>query len=975
MKKQLLILFLSVLTYAVTSAQVSYEWTSETSNNYTYKFVKNDPFKTRFYTLKNGLTVILGINKAEPRLQTIIATKAGSNTDPANHTGLAHYLEHMLFKGTDKFGSLDWEKEKPYIDKIDELYEQYNSTKDETKRTQIYKAIDSVSGIAAKFAIANEYDKLMSTIGAKGTNAFTWYEQTAYVNDIPSNQIDRWLTVEAERFRNPVFRLFHTELEAVYEEKNRSLDNDDWKAAELLLANLFPTHNYGQQTTIGTIEHLKNPSLKEIRKYYDKYYVPNNMCMILVGDFDPDAVIKSVDEKFGSFAPKEVTPYNAPVEAPITAPIEKTVYGPKDEWVSIAYRFPGAKTKETNLLQFADRILANGTAGLLDINLMQKQKVLDAVSYAQTMKDYSMYELDGKPKEGQSLEEVKKLLLNEIENLKKGNFDDALIQAVKNNFEKEKLQKMERNSDRAFNLLDGFIKEVNWNDELAFYEEIKNYGKSDIIAFANKWFGENYVVIYKKTGKDTSILKVEKPQIHEVEVNRNAQSDFVKQLTDMKTEPVKPVFLDFKKDIQQALSNKMPVIISPNKDNQLFSLYYYFDMGSNHIKKLPVALEYLKYLSTNRYSAEEINKEFYKYASSFNISSDSRSTSVQLNGLNSNLAKSIELLEHLLTDCQPDQNKLEDFINDYIRNRENDKLEKFKIMAGLQQIAMYGLKNPFNYKLSDEELKKLTAEELVTLLRNLTKYPHKILYYGPEDKQQLVSTLSMYHKTGLQTKMIPSSFPFTFRKTTQKEVNIADYDMVQTEITWNRNSTLFNAVNIPVVNLFNEYFGGGMSGVVFQTIRESKALAYSTYAFYGTAYKKNEPNSMKAYVGCQADKMSEAIAGMEELLDSLPYSEKLFSVTKSSLKNNYATSRIIKEQILFNFLNAQRLGISYDTRAKTYQMLDKFTFNDLKAFHQKMIAKKPYTLSIIGNEKKILSNDLSKYNKVTKYTLEQIFGY
>ena len=268
----------------------------------------------------------------------------------------------------------------------------------------------------------------------------------------------------------------------------------------------------------------------------------------------------------------------------------------KDEWVSIAYRFPGAKTKETNLLQFADRILANGTAGLLDINLMQKQKVLDAVSYAQTMKDYSMYELDGKPKEGQSLEEVKKLLLNEIENLKKGNFDDALIQAVKNNFEKEKLQKMERNSDRAFNLLDGFIKEVNWNDELAFYEEIKNYGKSDIIAFANKWFGENYVVIYKKTGKDTSILKVEKPQIHEVEVNRNAQSDFVKQLTDMKTEPVKPVFLDFKKDIQQALSNKMPVIISPNKDNQLFSLYYYFDMGSNHIKKLPVALEYLKYL-------------------------------------------------------------------------------------------------------------------------------------------------------------------------------------------------------------------------------------------------------------------------------------------------------------------------------------------------------------------------------------------
>ncbi len=975
MKK--LFLFVSIISlYAgISVAQNTYEWATETSNGYTYKYVKNDPLKTRFYTLKNGFTVILGVNKSEPRLQTIIATKAGSNTDPANHTGLAHYLEHMLFKGTDKYGSLDWEKEKPYIERIDELYEIYNSTADETARTKIYATIDSVSGIAAKYAIANEYDKLMSTIGAKGTNAFTWYEQTAYVNDIPSNQIERWLTVEAERFRNPVFRLFHTELEAVYEEKNRSLDNDDWKASEVLLATLFPTHNYGQQTTIGTIEHLKNPSLKEIRKYYNNYYVPNNMCMILAGDFNPDAVIKMVDEKFGLFAPKEVIPYAAPQETPISAPIEKTVFGPKDEWVSIGFRFPGANTKDANLLQFTDRILANGTAGLLDINLVQKQKVLEAVSYAQTMKDYSVYELDGKPKEGQTLQEVKTLLLNEIEHLKSGNFDDALIQAVKNNFEKEKMQKMEHNSDRAFNLLDGFIKEVNWKDELSFYEEVKNYTKSDIISFANKWFGNNYVVVYKKTGKDSSVIKVTKPPIHEVEVNRNAQSDFVKQISSMKTDEIKPVFLDFKKDIQQALSNKIPVLISPNKDNQLFSLYYYFDMGNSNMRKLPIALEYLKYLGTNRYSAEEINKEFYKYATTFNIKSEQRSTYIQLNGLNGNLAKSVELLEHFLTDCQPDQQKLIAFINDYITNRENDKLQKYKILTGLEYISTYGIKNPFNYQFSDEELRKLTAEELITVLKNLTKYPHKILYYGPEEQQQLVKTLSMYHKTTITNKLLPASYPFSFKKNTTKEVNFANYDMVQTEILWNRNSTTFNPVNIPVINLFNEYFGGGMSGIVFQTIRESKALAYSTYAYYRTAYKKNEPNSMKSYVGCQADKMNEAIAGMEELMDSLPYSEKLFSIAKIALKNNYATSRVLKEQILFKYLEALRYGISYDPREKTYQLLDKLTFKDIKAFHQNMIAKKPYSISIIGDEKKIRTEELSKHGKVMQYTLKQIFGY
>ncbi|HNK73250.1 MAG TPA: insulinase family protein [Chitinophagales bacterium] len=971
-------LFISLCVVSMATigfAQQAYEWSTAKTGDYTYQYVKDDPLKTRFYTLKNGFTVIMSVNKDEPRLQTIIATKAGSNTDPANHTGLAHYLEHMLFKGTDKYGSLDWSKEKPYLDQIDDLYEQYNSTTDEVERAKIYAAIDSTSGIAAKYAIANEYDKLMSIIGAKGTNAFTWYEQTAYVNDIPANQISNWLTIESERFRNPVFRIFHTELEAVYEEKNRSLDNDEWKAQEVLLASLFPTHNYGQQTTIGTIEHLKNPSLKEIRKYYEKYYVPNNMCMVLAGDFDPDKVIKEVDEKFGGFVAKPVEPYKAPIETDITAPIEKTVYGPKDEWVDIAYRLPGANSKEAGLLQFVDRILANGTAGLIDININQQQKTLEAVSYAQSMKDYSMYVLEGKPKQGQTLEEVKSLLLHEMENLKKGNFDESLLQAVKNNFEKEKLQKMESNNNRAYNLLDAFIKNVNWKDELSFYEEIKSYNKQDVQAFANKWFGNNYVVVYKKTGMDSSVIKVEKPPIHEVEVNRNAQSDFVKMIIANKVEPITPVFANFKKDIQQGLSNKNAVYSVVNTENQLFTLYYYFEMGSNHIKKLPIALEYLNYLNTDRYSSEDLKKEFYKLATDYSTQCEPRTTTIQITGLNKNFAKSVELLEHLFVSCQPDQNKLNAFINDYIQARNNDKLSKGKILAGLTNIANYGIKNPYNNKLSDAELKKLRSEELVMILKNLTKYIHKILYYGPEDNKTLVSSLSMYHKNSIATKALPIPIPFKFRKLTTSEVNFAPYNMVQTEISWNRYSAIYNPILIPTISLFNEYFGSGMSGIVFQTIRESKALAYSTYAQYGTAFKKGEPNLIRAYVGCQSDKMNDAIKGMQELLDSLPYSEKFFEVSKTALKNNFATSRIIKQQLLFSFLDAQRHGINYDIREKTYKMLDKMTFSDINAFHKSMLSRKPYSLNIIGDEKRIDIAGLNKYGKVNKYTLQQIFGY
>ena len=336
--KQAVFMLLLLVGNNLFSQTDTYKWKEVTTGGYTYKYVTNDPAKARFYTLKNGLTVILSTTNKDPRIQCYIATKAGSKTDPADHTGLAHYLEHMLFKGTDKFGSLDWIKEKPELNKIDGLYEEYNHTIDTVKRKQIYHAIDSISGKAATYAIANEYDKMMSSMGAQGTNAFTSFEQTVYTDDVPANATDKYLAVQAERFRNPQFRIFHTELEAVYEEKNRGLDNDSRKVFEKLFSGLFKNNNYGRQTTIGTIEHLKNPSLLEIRKYFNTYYVPNNMGIIMSGDFDADIMIKKIDAAFAYMQSKAVPAYTFDPEQPITTPITEEVVGPDAENVTIGYR-------------------------------------------------------------------------------------------------------------------------------------------------------------------------------------------------------------------------------------------------------------------------------------------------------------------------------------------------------------------------------------------------------------------------------------------------------------------------------------------------------------------------------------------------------------------------------------------------------------------------------------------------------------
>ena len=276
---------------------------------------------------------------------------------------------------------------KPYLDKIDALYEKYNKTTDPVLRKDIYNEIDKTSGEASNFSIANEYDKMIAGIGGNSSNAHTWYEETVYNEGFPSNSVDKFLAIQGERFRKPIFRIFHTELEAVYEEKNRSLDNDGGKAYEVMLYNLFPTHNYGQQSTIGTIEHLKSPSIKAIQAYYDKYYVPNNMAIIMSGDFKADEVIKKIDQQFSYMKPKPFEEYNPAAEKPIASVVEKEVFGPSAESFMLAYRTPASGTDDALVLSVISQLLYNGSAGLFDINLNKNQKVQGARVGLSQMKD------------------------------------------------------------------------------------------------------------------------------------------------------------------------------------------------------------------------------------------------------------------------------------------------------------------------------------------------------------------------------------------------------------------------------------------------------------------------------------------------------------------------------------------------------------------------------------------------------------
>ena len=953
----------------------SFQWKEGKSGNFTYKYVENDPTHARFYTLDNGLTVILSPTDKDPRIQAYIAVKAGSKTDPATNTGLAHYLEHIMFKGTDKFGTLDWEKEKPLLEKIDNLYEEYNQTTDDAKRKNIYHQIDSVSGVASHFSIANEYDKMMAEMGAQGTNAFTSFEQTVYTDDVPSGAIDKYLTVQAERFRNPVLRIFHTELEAVYEEKNRSLDSDGNRVFEDLFSELFKNHTYGTQTTIGTIEHLKNPSLLEIKKYLHTYYVPNNMGIILSGDFDPDTVIQKIAKQFGYMEAKPIPKYTFQPESPITAPIVKEIYGPDAESVMIGYRLPGNKDKDALLADLVGNILTNGRAGLIDLNLVKKQKLLRASAFAYTLIDHGVLLLTGSPTSGQTLEEVKALMLEQIDNLKKGNFDDDLIPSIVNNIKKQKIRETETYSSRASLLMDAFTSELDWETQVAYVNNLSKITKADVINFANKYFGDNYVAILKRKGENKDSQKIEKPAITPVETNADKQSPFVKMVENIPTIPSQPVFLDYNKDIQKTRLKDAEVLYVQNKDNELYRLRFRYNLGSLNDLKLPVAAQYLQYLGTDSKSSEQISKEFYKIASSFSVNSSEDYTTVTIEGLQENFEQAIKLYEELVLKAKPDEDALNALKARLSKARLDSKLNKNAILQGLTSYAIYGPNNKFNNTLSDEEINQITAQSLINQIKDLNNYHQTIIYYGPASLVNLTTKLASLHKLPAKTKISPPKKSFSQKVQTENEIYFADYDMVQAETRWLRNTDSFNPSEAATVNVFNNYFGGGMGAIIFQTIRESMALAYSTYGIFVQSQKVNNKNYMQSYVGCQADKFNEATVAMNNLLNDMPELAVNLDLAKGQTKQDIQTERITQDGIIYNYLAARDLGLDYDIRKTIYNNVDKITMADLKRFHQKYLAGKSYNYAIVASEKKVSMADIEKLGKVKKLSLKEIFGY
>jgi predicted Zn-dependent peptidase len=932
-----------------------------------------DPLAAQIYELDNGLQIFLTENHEEPRFYAEIAVRAGSKHDPADGTGLAHYLEHLLFKGNQNLGTLNYEAEKPHLDRIVDLYEEHFQATDPARRAEIYAEINSEAQLAAQYAVPNEIDKLYNSMGGSGLNAHTWYEETVYKIGLPSNRLQQFAEIESDRFVAPVFRLFHTELETVYEEKNRTLDNGNRIIGTALDELLYKVHPYGQQPTIGTVDHLKNPSLVYIQNYFDTYYVPNNMGIFISGDIDTDETIALIAEKFGEWESKPVPEVGPWQEPALQGAERRTVQYPGEEQVQLAFRTAPNGSSDKEALILLDMILDNRTAGLINLNLNQQQLVSQAGSSPMFLNDYGSQSLYGVPKQDQTLEEVEQLLLDQIEIIKAGEFEEWIIPAIINDFLKNEKASLEFNTARVTMMRQSFIEGADWDYHIAEIDRMEQLTKQDVVDVANKYFGDDYVAVYRVDAQH-EVPVVEKPQIDPVTIDPTRQSEFAARVLAMEVEEIEPVFVEADRDYRIVeFAPGVELYYAPNPLNDLFTFSIGIDVGTEADNKLGLAAALMDVAGTQSLSNEELQKEWYRMGSEFRFGSGENASAFSVSGLDSQFEDSVALMMELINSPSADQQTLEQLKGILLKSREDQKSSPPAIARALFMYNRYGEESPMLEAMTGQEILDTQVDELLNAPSELLNYKHTLAYTGSMPLEELVAALRRNYRVEDGLRDTPDFRFRSARDIEESEVLVVDQQTAQAQVRIEFADGVYDQEDGLLANLYTNYFGSGMSSVVFQELREARALAYSASARYAPGSRVDAENLIMGSIGTQTDKTADALAAFIDLIDNMPSSSERFDESVNSMLNRYRTSKLNFREVIGAVRTWERQGLEGDPRRGNYQKLQETELEDLLQFQQQHVKDRAKLISIVGDLSIIDTAELEQFGTVQEVEVDDLF--
>ncbi|MEZ4827482.1 MAG: insulinase family protein [Bacteroidia bacterium] len=934
----------------------------------------SDPLKVETYTLSNGLTVYLNEDHTKPTVFGAVAVNAGSKQDPNDATGIAHYLEHMLFKGTTELGTTDYGMEKPFEDSIVALYDELSATQDEAARMIIQQKINEQSTGSAQYIIGNEFDNLLKRIGSTQVNAFTNPEMTFYHNYFPPNQIEKWLDIYAHRFQNPVFRTFQAELEVVYEEKNRSMDNFGTAIFEKFSSSFYKNHPYGQQTTLGTVEHLKNPSLRKMYAFFDTYYVANNMALILCGDIYPEEIKPLIEATFGKLKSGTIPPYPHYEEKPFDGREEIRMRAAPVKVGAIGFRSVPVGHPDETILDVIDFMLFNeGETGFLN-ELVLENKLMFAGSFSNTMNDYGSTILFYVPKLiGQPLKKAENMVLTQIAKIRNGDFDETRLEAAKNEMNRQFQLSMEDQELRAETMGYLFISGRTWDSHLAYPERLKAITREDLVRVAGQYFGDNFLALHSGRGIPKK-TKLEKPEFKPVLPKGETNSAYANHFEKIPEKNTAPDFVNFETDLtEKPLGNGNTLYTVFNPVNTIFELEVRYGVGERKIKGLEVAADLLNYSGTSDLSMKAVKEKFQQIGCTYTVSCDNSYYTLSLTGPEESLAEGIKLLGQLTSNPVASKENMKVVINQIMTGRKIDEKQPSTKGNVLLNYGLYGQNSSFLNRFGKAELKKLVADDLLRLHKEAIQYQTSVFYSGKKPAGEVAPLLQAASLIPSQPK--PSESPVSIPLMTYDAPQVFflnDRKAVQSQVYFYVKGDSFQLEDQPYIDAFNSYFGGGFSGLVVQEIREYRSLAYSASGRYRTPQRSGLPGALVTYIGCQADKTAEALSVMDGLVKNMPEKRERTDLVKNNLRLQVYGGKPGFREIPEEVEDWKRLGYEGDPSKSKLPVYESLTFDDIQTFYRNAIQGKPILIMIVGDKKRLDTEGLKAYGNLIEISADEI---
>jgi len=935
--------------------------------------------EVKTYKLSNGLTVWLNEDHSQPKIFGAVLVKAGAKDCP--NTGIAHYFEHMMFKGTDKIGTTDYPAEKVLLDSIERKYDELAITKNDTIRKHIQKEINELSVSAANFAIPNEYNSLISKFGGTGLNAGTSNDYTVYYNKFSPQYIHQWAEINSERLINPVFRLFQSELETVYEEKNMYSDFIGSMAMEKVLERFFQPHPYAYPI-VGSTESLKNPQLSQMRKFFKDYYVAGNMGLIMSGDFKTEEILPILEKTFsrvqaGNAPQKEILqpkPFVGKEKFVAKIPI------PVIKVVAMGWRGVPVNHPDEVALRIVSGLLnnENGT-GYLD-KLSVDGKVMQAAGLTQSFNEAGILAVLVVPKIlFQSTENAKSLVMKEVDRIKTGDFSEEAFNSLKLEQKRNYEKALENIDSRAQKMLSIFSEGKSWNDYLGEINKIDALTKEDIVKVANTYFTENYLEITKKTGtypKD----KLTKPDFAPiVPKNREAKSDYARSLDQMETLKANPRFIDFTKDAKSVqLAPKVMLYTTPNQVNDIFTLNLEFGKGTLESNKIEPMSSYLSLLGTDSLTFNQFREKLQGLGSTLNFEAGTDKFVIKLSGFDPNFDETLALLGHFMSNVKADQKKIKQVVDATKINRKAEVESPDNEATALLDKIRYGNQSEYLNRLTMSEVKRLKGEDLLTEFKILTKVACDMHYCGnsPSEvvaekikKSVAVSEMTLSSQTPLYLELknvdAPTIYFINAPKASQSIVTGYMPGGINPDAT-----SRFTAI------LFNNYFGWNMGSLIFQQIREFRSLAYRANATYRlSAYcHRDKKGQFTAMLSTQCDKTTDAFSVLDSLIKEMPVlSERVENAKQAVVNealNDYPSFRDLSSRI--SYLKKQ--GYESDPNQALVETVGGMDIQDIVDFYTKNIKGRTMVYMVVGNRAKINMDKLATFGKIIEVKPKEIFN-